>query len=98
MEITNMISEIEFCTNHNIEVSFIRSIHEIGLIELIVIDETMYFHSGQLNNLEKILRMYFDLNINLEGIDTVFQLLQKMESMQEELTILKNKIEFYEIR
>ncbi len=45
---------------------------------------------------EKIMRLHFDLNINLEGIDVIINLLQQIETLQEEITQLKRRLSLYE--
>jgi hypothetical protein len=49
-----------------------------------------------LHILEKIVRLYYDLDINIEGIDAVINLLQRMEDMQHEIVLLKNRLRLYE--
>lgn len=92
----NLIPADEFCTSHNIEISFISSLHEAGLIEITSIEETEYIHESQLHELEKIVRLYYELDINLEGIETVIHLLQRINDMQDEITLLKNRLRLYE--
>jgi hypothetical protein len=96
MKNENMISAAEFCECHHIEISFIDSLKETGLIEIATIEETSYIRESQLNDLEKIVRLYYDLDINIEGIDTVINLLQRMENMQHEIALLKNRLRLYE--
>lgn len=96
MHMRNLISENEFCAKNNIEISFIRSIQEIGLIEITTIEQTGYIHENQLQELERIICLYYELDINLEGIETIFHLLQRINRMQDEMTILKNRLQFYE--
>jgi len=92
----HLISTIEFCTIHDIEISFISSLHETGLIEIITIEETEYFDKSQLQQLEKIIRLYYDLGINLEGIETITHLLNRLNDMRGEITTLKNRLRLYE--
>ena len=96
MQTKNLIAVTEFCVNHNIEVSFISSLQQNGLIEITTIKETEYIQESQLYDLEKIVRLYYELDINLEGIDTVIHLLQRMNDMQDEITLLKNRLRLYE--
>ena len=91
-----LIPATDFCTNHNVEISFIRSIREYGLIELTVIEETEYIHQDQLQELERMIRLYNDLDINIEGIETIMNLLQHITDMQDEITGLKNRLRLYE--
>ncbi len=92
----NFIPANEFCVNHNIEISFISSLEETGLIEIIKFEDKGYFRESQLSELEKIVRLYFDLDINMEGIDTINHLLKKIDDLQNEIIQLKNKVRLYE--
>jgi chaperone modulatory protein CbpM len=96
MQTENLIAINAFCANHNIEISFISSLQETGLIEITTIEETGYIHESQLQQLEKIVRLYYELDINLEGIETITHLLQRINDMQDEITDLKNRLRLYE--
>jgi chaperone modulatory protein CbpM len=43
-----------------------------------------------------MIRIRQEMDLNIEGIDVVFNLLQKVETMQNELTQWQNKLRFYE--
>ena len=96
METGHLISADEFCTNHQVEISFISSLQEYGLIEITTIKESTFIDESQLQKLEKFLRLYYDLEINLEGIEAITHLLNRVNSMQEEITALKNRLSLYE--
>jgi len=96
MQTENLISINEFCINHNIEISFIRSLHQTGLIEITTIEEKFFIDTGQLQQLEKFIRLYYELDINLEGIETIHHLLKRINSLQDEIVALKNKLRLYE--
>jgi len=96
MQTKNYIAVNEFCSNHNIEVSFISSLQETGLIEIAFVEETAFLDADQLQQVEKFMRFYYDLDINLEGIETITHLLQRMNAMQEEITSLRNRLSLYE--
>lgn len=91
-----LIAVDEFCASHNIEISFIRSLQHNGLIEITTIEESGFIDAEQLQQLEKIVRFYYDLDINLEGIETITHLLQRMNAMHDEITALRNKLSLYE--
>ncbi len=95
METTDMIVLDEFCTSHQVEVSFVRTLEEHGLIETIIVNETLYIQENELPKLEQIIRLYQELNINPEGIDAIHILLKRIEDMQNEIIELKNKLDFY---
>ena len=92
----NLVPINEFCINHNIEISFISSLQQSGLIEITTIKEISFIDISQLRQLEKIVRFYFDLDINLEGIETITHLLQRINSMQDEIRTLRNRLRLYD--
>ena len=96
MQTDYLIAVDEFCANHNIEISFISTLQQNGLIKITTISETGYIDQDQLLQLEKIVRLYYELDINLEGIETINYLLQRISSMQDEIIYLRNKIRIYE--
>jgi hypothetical protein len=97
MQTGYLVKVDEFCANHNIEVSFISSLQQNGLIEITTIKESGFIDPNQLLQLEKIVRLYYELDINLEGIETINYLLQRISSMQDEIIMLRNKLRLYEI-
>ena len=90
------ISANEFCHHHHIELSFLHTLQEYGLVEISLQEEEGYLEPEQLDAIEKIIRLHYDLQINLEGIDAIQHLLQRMTEMQSEITSLKNKLRLYE--
>ena len=63
----------DYCTHCNIEPDFILMLGEDGLIDIEVIDDTSYFPASQLNELERYTHLYYDLSINIEGIDAIWK-------------------------
>ena len=92
----NLIQILEFCTCHNIEISFINSLYESGLIDIITIDETTYIPMEQMLQLEKIVHLHYELDINIEGIDAITHLLARIDSMQNNIVLLENRLGLYE--
>lgn len=79
----------ECCAYYSIETSFVRSLSEHGLIELMEINETYSIDYEHLPLLEKYMRLHYDLDVNMEGIEVISHLLQKVENLQHELKALK---------
>jgi hypothetical protein len=96
MQTEYLISVDEFCVIHNVEISFISSLQQYGLIEITTIKETGFIDRGQLKQLEKFIRLYYDLDINLEGIETVTYMLQRINAMQNEIIALRNQLRLYD--
>jgi hypothetical protein len=96
MKTEYLIAVDDFCVNHNIEISFISALHQSGLIEIISKKEKIYLESTQLQQVEKFIRFYYEFDINLEGIETITHLLQRLNNQQEEITTLRNRLRLYE--
>ena len=92
----NLISASEFCVYHNIEFAFISDLKEFGLVETVSLQQVDYIPEDQIEKLEKMIRLHRELEINLEGIDTIAHLLERMNQLQEEVTRLKNRLRLYE--
>jgi hypothetical protein len=92
----NLITVDALATHHKIEISFFYTINEIGLIEIHFIEQIAYVDQSAISEVEKIIRMYKDLDLNIEGIDIVLNLLHKIEFLQKELISAKNRLRIYE--
>lgn len=92
MEERTFVSAKAFCTHHHIELTFIQSLQDYGLIETTSEAEEVLLPQEQLEALEKMVRLHFDLNINLEGIDAIYHLLQRVENLQREVISLRRKL------
>jgi hypothetical protein len=90
------ISIIEFCNSHQLEHSFISSLTEQGLIHTVIIEEDEYIEREQLRDLERIMRMHYELEINIEGIDAINHLLDRVSRLQDEVRLLQNRLRRYE--
>jgi chaperone modulatory protein CbpM len=95
MQTEGLIAIGEFCTSHQLEISFIQSLNEYGLIETTTIEQSTFIYDRELPKLEQIARLH-SLDINLEGIETITHLLQRMEAMHHEIIRLKNKLSMLE--
>ena len=96
MQTEYLIAIDEFCANHNIEVSFISSLQQNGLIKISTIKDTGFIDADQLHQIEKYIRFYYELDINMEGIETITHLLHRVISLQDEIIMLRNKLRLYE--
>lgn len=96
MNTENLVPVTVLCTHYRVEMSFFSNLEEIGLVELESIEETQYIPSGKIGEVEKIIRMQQDLNLNLEAIDVVFNLLDKVNGLQNELHSVRRRLRIYE--
>lgn len=96
MQTEEMISATEFCIYHNIELSFITSLQHSGLIVITELDQNVLIPADQLPQLEKMVRLFQEMDINLEGIETITYLLQRLKEKQIEIMHLKTRLDMYE--
>lgn len=80
----------ECCKHYRIETSFVKTLNECGLVELSYTNESYFIHNDQLSILEKYVHLHYDLDINIEGIEAISHLLEKIERLQQELRSLKD--------
>jgi hypothetical protein len=85
MDATTLIALDAFCTHEGIELTFVQALHERGLIELTIVESHRFLAPSILPRVERLARMHYDLDINLEGIEAISHLLERMELLQEEL-------------
>lgn len=96
MEKEEMIPIDQCCTHYKIELTFVQSLQEAGLLNIVIMEEKNYLSHDELGNLEKFIRLHHDLNINTEGIEAINYMLERMEALQLEITRLKNQLAIYE--
>lgn len=93
---TDFIIVHEYCQKTNMDPSFFVLLEEVGLINVFIEEGEKYFQASQLIDLERYSRMYYDLSINIEGIDAIHHILERMEELQNEIEALKNRLRLYE--
>ena len=96
MNKNKLISVNDICTIHRLETSFMQSVQATGLIEIVTIEEEQYIFEDDLKELESIVRLYNDMDVNLEGVEVIHRLLQRINTMHNEIITLKNRLDFYE--
>lgn len=89
---TKLIAMEECCTIYNIEFTFIESLGELGLIEIVPQEDKRFLQEDQLKDLERMIRLHYELDINMAGIDAISHLLKRINSLQDEIRLLRNGI------
>jgi chaperone modulatory protein CbpM len=98
MQDDNFIQSEFLCQMHGIEPEFIHKLHESGLIEIVTVESQEFIHVSQLGEVEKMIRLHYDLQINIEGIEAITHLVRRIQKMQDELDHLKNQLRHYELQ
>ena len=85
-----------FCQHTEIDTSFIYTLEDYGLVQLVIEENDTYLPLEEIQNVELLARLHYELGINLEGIDVVSNLLQQIKDLKKEMTRLRNRLAVYE--
>jgi len=96
MKTDNWILLQTLSAHYQVELSFFTNLSDLGLIEIEIMEQSPYIHENQMHNLERMIRLHHELEVNPEGIDVVFNLLQKIEQLQNDLKATQNRLRLYE--
>ena len=75
MENEQLIEARQFCSSHNLEITFIEELSELGLIRITTINEEVYLYPEELSRAEKMVRLHSELGINPAGLDAIEHLI-----------------------
>ena len=95
---TELIIVSEYCQKWHIEPSFIEMLEEGGLINVRTEAGKHYLLVSELPNVERYSRMYYDLSINMEGIDAIHHMLERMERLQQEVSFLRRQLRRFQTK
>ena len=87
----------EYCNKCHIEPEFIGMLQEGGLIDVLTQNVIQYLTTDELPDVERYSRLYYDLDINMEGIDAIRHLLERMGEMQREIEYLHNRLRLFDV-
>ena len=96
MNTDNFISLNTLSNHYQVDISFFNTLVEMGLIEVEILEQSFYIQLDKITAIEKMIRLHHELEVNVEGIDVVFNLLTKIQDLQNELIITKNRLRLYE--
>ena len=96
MKTINFIPLVQLCSHYEVKTSFFNALNEAGLIEITTVEKVSCLHQDKINDVEKMIRIHHELNVNIEGIDVVFNLLNKMDDLQSEINAVRNRLRLYE--
>lgn len=96
MKKENYIDITTICMNYNVSDTFVIALYDFNLIQIEEINNIKYISMDEMKEFEKFARMYNELEINPEGIDAIYHLMRRMQTMEEEITLLKQRLKLYE--
>lgn len=91
-----LISIREYCKNAKVEVEFVSLLKAEDIIEVHIVDGEESIVLDQIPLLEQYARWYYEMEINLEGIDAIRHLLERVKKMQHNIHELESKLRLYE--
>ena len=86
----------EFCTFHRVEISFLHTLHDSGLIGMTARNGTAYLQAADLPEVEKFVRWHYELAINTEGIEALSHVLGRIDQLLTENRQLRSRLHRYE--
>lgn len=86
----------DYCSISNIEPDFIHALAAENMIILKTISGEQYLEEDQIEDLEQYIRLHYDMEINIEGIDAIRHLLSRIKKMQIEIRTLHERLKLYE--
>lgn len=96
MEELHVISIEKISAHFGVPLSFISELEEIKLIEIENYKNVKCIKVSSIQTLEKLIRLHYDLNINIEGLDVINNLLNQVTQLQEENLYLRNRLKRFE--
>ncbi len=89
MEEIKKISVEQCCLYYSVEIAFVQQLDEHGLIVLDHSGQGAFIEYDQLPDLERYMRMHYDLQINMEGMHAIKHLLHQIHILQAEMKRLQ---------
>ncbi|WP_081210358.1 chaperone modulator CbpM [Salegentibacter sediminis] len=96
MNLEDLIPTEEICMRYKVEQTFISSLSQSGLIKIVTVEKSQYVPTDEIAAFEKLRRLHYELNINLEGLEAIQHLLAQLEELQLQNRKLKNRLGLYE--
>ena len=92
----NYILVRKYCERTRIPDAFINALNDYGLIRCKQIETEVYILDEEIPEIERFERLHHDLGINFEGIDALNHMLEKLQKMDRELSMLRDRLRIYE--
>lgn len=92
MERSKKISVEQCSIYYQIDTTFVQQLDEHGLLKLSRSGKKAFITYEQLPDLEKFIRLHYDMEINLEGIEAITHLLKRVQHLQQEIKRLEKEL------
>jgi len=96
MNSENYIQIDVYCQRTQTPMKFIDDLLEFEMIEVQQIENKIYVEPQYIVEIERIYRLREELGINMEGIDTLNHMIKKVNRLEQELKLLRDRLTIYE--
>jgi chaperone modulatory protein CbpM len=93
MRTENLITVKDFCVYHNVAHTFVEYLADAGLVK---VTKTNCIPIDEIQKVERLVRLHNQLEINEPGVATINNLLEKLDDMEQEMSVLRSKLRLYE--
>lgn len=80
---------------YEVKESFIESLNELGLIKVEDSEDDKFIEYENIDTLEQFVRWHNEMDINVEGIEALHYMLERVRNLQIEIEQLQNELRFY---
>jgi chaperone modulatory protein CbpM len=85
-----------FCSFYQVEQNFLETLESHGLISITYRENQRFILRDEMAELEKYSRLYYELQINVPGIEALNHLLETIKKLRQESDSLRNRLRIYE--
>ncbi|WP_405382123.1 chaperone modulator CbpM [Maribacter sp. LLG6340-A2] len=96
MNSENYIQIELYCQQTQTPMEFIDELLEFEMIEVQHIENKIYVEPRHIVEIERVYRLRNELGINMEGIDTLNHMIKKVNQLEQELKMLRDRLTIYE--
>jgi phage terminase small subunit len=96
MEREEFILVSHYCEQTSTPMDFIDALRDYGIIEIQLFENQNYVAPTTIVEIERVNRLHHELGINLEGIDALNHILEKVIRLERELKVLRERLGIYE--
>jgi chaperone modulatory protein CbpM len=92
----NYIAIEEFCSHHGVQVTLVKEFADFGLVQLQEQEQKAVLPAGEIEKLERLLRLYNDLGINKEGLEIILNMRGQLLNLNSELETIRYRLHHLE--
>ncbi|MAM28547.1 MAG: MerR family transcriptional regulator [Flavobacteriaceae bacterium] len=95
MENTTHITVTHLCKQYEVTEELFTKFHDTGLIQITIQETQPCIAITSIHKVEKMIRLHKDLKVNPEGIDIILNLLDRIDNLSSEVSVLQQKLHIY---